>query len=78
MAAQEFNCLTPDNQMKWSYIEPVRGKVNYSDADQVVSFAKQNGMKVRGHTLIWNQRMPEWANGLQKTELEESMKTHIT
>jgi endo-1,4-beta-xylanase len=53
LAAQELNCLTPENAMKWSSIEGSKGQLHYSEGDQLVSFAQQNGMKVRGHTLVW-------------------------
>jgi endo-1,4-beta-xylanase len=80
VAGQEFNCVTPENQMKWDAIEGNRGQKNWGPAEKVVQFAQQHGMKVRGHTLIWHSQLPGWVSGLEhnKTELDSVMKTHIT
>jgi endo-1,4-beta-xylanase len=51
--SEEFNCLTPGNEMKWQSIEKIRGEVQYTDADKLVEFGQQNHMKIRGHPLIW-------------------------
>ena len=77
IAAQQFNCLTPENQMKWDAIEGNRGQKNYGPADQLVQYAQTSGMKVRGHTLVWHSQVPGWVNGLAKGELENVMKAHI-
>ena len=77
IAAQEFNSLTPENEMKWSSIENTRGQKNYKEADQLVEFAEQHGMKVRGHNLIWHEQVPQWINQLNKTALEQVMNAHI-
>jgi endo-1,4-beta-xylanase len=53
LAAEELNCLTPDRAMKWDGVENNRGQLTYSGGDQLVAFAQQHGMKVRGHCLIW-------------------------
>jgi endo-1,4-beta-xylanase len=77
-AAQQFNCMTAENEMKWDAVEGTRNRPNYGPADQLVSFAKSSGMKVRGHTLIWHAQIPSWLNGLSKNDLEAAMKKHIT
>jgi endo-1,4-beta-xylanase len=50
---EEFNSLTPGNEMKWQSVEGTRGQLKYTDADKLVEFGQQNHMKIRGHTLIW-------------------------
>ena len=81
IAAQQFNCLTPENQIKWDAIEGNRGHKNYGPADQLVQYAQMSGMKVRGHTLVWHSQVQAqsggWVNGLAKGELENVMKAHI-
>jgi len=78
VAADNFNCVTPGNEMKWESIERTKGSPTYTSGDQLVSFAQQNSMKVRGHTLLWHQQIPSWLNSLSKTDLEAAMKKHIT
>ena len=63
--------------MKWDGIENTRGHYTYEGADQLVQFAQQHGMKVRGHTLIWHNALPKWVKELNKTTLEQVMYAHI-
>src|SRR5438067_4771098 len=58
--ARECNILTPENAMKWDHIEPARNVWSWKDADEIVGFARQHGMKVRGHSLVWHQQLPQW------------------
>nr|AMD09876.1 endo-1,4-beta-endoxylanase [Mesosa myops] len=78
IAAAEFNSLTPENEMKWDAVEPSQGNYNYGQADQLVQFAQQNGMKIRGHTLVWHSQVPGWVNGLSGDTLHQVMIDHIT
>jgi endo-1,4-beta-xylanase len=75
---EEFNSLTPGNEMKWQSVEGTKGQLKYTDADKLVELGQQNHMKIRGHTLIWHSQIPDWLNSLSKTELESTMKKHIT
>ena len=61
--AREFNVLTPENEMKFSSVQPTRGAFRYTQADSMVAFARANGMKVRGHTLAWYSQLPAWVTG---------------
>lgn len=80
LVAKEFNMIVCENEMKFSKLQPQRGVFDFDKADKAVSFAKENNMKIRGHTLIWHTSLPDWiANGnFSKTELIEIMREHIT
>ncbi|KAL1512793.1 hypothetical protein ABEB36_002323 [Hypothenemus hampei] len=78
IAAAEFNSLTPENEMKWDAVEPSQGNYNYGPADQLVQFGQQNGMKIRGHTLVWHSQVPSWVSGLSGDTLHQTMISHIT
>jgi endo-1,4-beta-xylanase len=54
--------LTPEIHLKWNSIEWQRNEFNFSPVDDLLSFADENGMTVRGHTLIWEQSTPQWAS----------------
>lgn len=58
--AHEFSVLTPENDMKHERIHPARDVYRFEPADSLVTFADVNGMKVRGHTLIWHQQLATW------------------
>ncbi|KAL8061923.1 hypothetical protein ABFX02_02G114200 [Erythranthe guttata] len=50
---KRFTAATFDNEMKWYYTEAHQGLENYTVPDAMVSFFKQNGIAVRGHTILW-------------------------
>ena len=81
--AQQFSAVTPGNEMKWGVVEPVQGQFDWSGADNLVSFAEQNGQLVRGYTLLWHNQLPNWlttgvANGtISTTQLWGLLEQHI-
>jgi endo-1,4-beta-xylanase len=77
--AREFDQLEPENEMKWAVLRPRREQFDFVPADELVRFAKQNGMAVRGHTLLWHQAVPKWLADGHWTwaELSQLMAQHI-
>ncbi len=49
-----FNQMTAGNIMKMGYLHPQESTFTFDQADQFVSFANANNIKVHGHTLIWH------------------------
>ncbi len=77
-AAREHNYVTAENEMKWGSIEPSRGNFNFGSADQIVNFALDNDMKIKGHTLVWGEQLPSWVEGISSaTDLRAAMVDHI-
>ena len=66
--ADQYSILTPENEMKWSAIEPAPGVYDFSRADLDVSFAKDHGMAVRGHNLAWGRDNPTWLTSMPYTK----------
>lgn len=76
--SQEFNYMTPDNAMKWDATEGSEGGFNYGAADAIVNAAKQKGIKVKGHCLVWHSQLPSWvSNSKGKDRVLGIMKKHI-
>lgn len=81
--ATEFSSITAENVMKWEVVEPVRGERDYQAADELVAFAKRNGQRVRGHTLVWHNQIPAWltagveAGEIDAAELRGILRAHI-
>jgi len=71
--------VVPENVMKWETIQPGKDTFNFTDGDAVVEFAHDNGMQVRGHTLIWHQQLPPWLTSgtFTRDELLDIMHQHI-
>src|SRR5699024_8447850 len=57
---KHFNSITAENEMKFEELQPEPGQFTFDVADKIVAFAKGNGMKVRGHTLVWHNQTPDW------------------
>lgn len=84
LVVQHFNSLTAENAMKMGPIHPKENEYYWKDADSIVAFAQRNGMKLRGHTLLWHNQTPAWLfvdnNGktVSREILLQRLKDHIT
>jgi endo-1,4-beta-xylanase len=75
--AREFDSLSPENEMKWEAIEPSPGHFSFEAGDQLVAFAGDNGIRMRGHTLVWHSQLAYWVKGLKADALRAAMARHI-
>ncbi len=59
---EQFQILTPENCMKPQAVHPTEAEWNFADADRFVNFAKENGLEVVGHCLVWakDDRTDPW------------------
>jgi endo-1,4-beta-xylanase len=78
--AREFSTVTAENAMKWESVEPTRGTYRWTDSDELLAFARQHRMRVRGHTLVWHNQLPAWLTGgtFTNSELRQILRQHIT
>jgi endo-1,4-beta-xylanase len=77
IVAAQFSTVTPENTMKWDFIEPSRGDFNFDPAGQIVDRARAAGQKVRGHTLVWFFQLPDWVKKLDPAQLRAATREHI-
>ena len=67
--AANFTSVTPENAMKWTVIRPQADEWDWAAADEIVDFAEQEGLDVRGHTLVWGQDagngLPAWLEQIE-------------
>ena len=78
LQSQQFNMVTPGNEMKWDTTEPSNGTFNFGPGDQIVSYAQANGERVRCHNLVWQSQLPSWVSSLPASQVQAAMETHIT
>ncbi|MDQ6417873.1 endo-1,4-beta-xylanase [Paenibacillus sp. LHD-117] len=57
---KHVNWLVAENVMKPDSIHPAEETFNWSNADKIVAFAKENGMEIRYHTLVWHSQVGAW------------------
>lgn len=77
---REFNVLTPENDMKHVRIHPEEERYDFDRADALVEFAEAEGMRVRGHTLVWHRQLAEWLTGGSWTaeQAEALLREHVS
>ena len=78
--SREFNLCVAENAFKMESFRPARDRFDFQQVDRLCAFAQTNGMKLRGHTLVWHQQMPGWLSQGHWTRDEALaiMKDHIT
>ncbi|RYJ44963.1 endo-1,4-beta-xylanase [Flavobacterium beibuense] len=80
---QQFNSISPENDLKWENIHPAPGIYNFNPADKYVKTGMESDMFIIGHTLVWHSQTPDWVftdeheNLLTREQLLERMKSHI-
>lgn len=72
----EFSAVTPGNDMKHERLAPSQGSYSFAAADAIVAFAQANGMRVRGHTLVWGSQIARWVT--TGTWTQEQARTMLT
>lgn len=74
---QEFDELV-SNEFHWSVLQPEGpGKWDWSRADNAVPAARDLGLPLRGHAILWYQMIPEWFAGLPVKEREKALVAHV-
>lgn len=83
-----FDSITCENNMKPNFIRTDSGATtanyttaasyNYSNADAIVNFAKNNNMKMLGHVLWYDANTPKFVRDLQSSQaLTSTVMTNI-
>ena len=64
LMARECSLIVAENETKWQAIQPRPGEFRFTAADEMFAWAKQEGMGIRGHTLVWQtpKWLPRWVN----------------
>ena len=81
---KDFNSITAENDMKPQPTEPAYGQFNWENADKIANFCRSNGIKLRGHCLMWHAQIGELmykdekGDLVSKEKLFQNMKHHIT
>ena len=57
---KQFNSVTAENAWKPGEIHPEEGVWNFSLADSIANFCRENGIKMRGHCLCWHAQFADW------------------
>ncbi|HSJ78432.1 MAG TPA: endo-1,4-beta-xylanase [Erythrobacter sp.] len=60
----ECGIVVAENEMKWQALRPSPTAYTFDRMDEIVRWAQENSLAVRGHTLLWHrpQWFPNWLN----------------
>lgn len=75
---RECDMVVTEDALKWDHLRPTRQSFDFADADAIVRFARDAGLGVRGHALVFHGQVPDWLDRLgSKAEAEAEMRGHI-
>ena len=76
--ARHCQVIVGEGGLKWPNIRPSRDVFDFTLGDQMLAFARSNGLEMRGHTLAWCDGMPDWTRAIgSATEAERELRQHI-
>lgn len=78
VAMDQFNSMTAEFEMKPNIIAPTEGEFNFERADQLVDWAIENNIEVRGHALLWHESTPDYFLEGTPEQIRARLETYIT
>lgn len=58
--ANECGVLVPEWDLKWATLRPDINSFDFTYADWLANYARNQKMLFRGHTLVWHDSLPAW------------------
>ena len=78
IVTSEFNSITPENSLKWLYLQPSPNKFNFIAADKYVALGIKNNMNIVGHALVWHNQLADFMkNTSSSAAFTNHVKNHI-
>jgi Beta-1,4-xylanase len=83
MYKKQYNVVTAENAMKPDKLSTAKGVYDYTDADKLINWAQNNGIKVHAHTLVWHSQSAAWlnkdgsGNALTRADAKANMEEYI-
>ena len=75
---REFNTITPENSLKWMFIQPRPNKFNFKAADKYVEMGLKNNMYIVGHALVWHAQLADFMQNIDNSaEARKHVDNHI-
>jgi len=70
--------IVPVYELKWPTLRPDAHTFAFDKADALLDFARQNGLTMRGHNLVWYADLPEWTKQIKDAQsAERVLRDHI-
>ena len=70
-----FNSAVHENALKWYSTEKTRGKGTYENADIMLKWCQDNGLRMRGHCVYWcvAKHVQQWIKALDDDALRVTL-----
>ncbi len=76
--SEECGMVVAEASFKWDQVHPTPDKFAFEQADDLMTLAVRRHLRVRGHTLVWHEAMPDWLlKELSPAEGEDILTKHI-
>ena len=78
IVTSEFNSITPENSLKWMFIQPTPNSFDFDAADKYVELGLKNKMHIVGHALVWHSQLADFMNTSSSSlEFSKHVENHI-
>ena len=78
IVTSEFNSITPENSLKWMFLQPFPNKFNFGAADKYVELGIKNNMHIVGHALVWHNQLADFMKTtVSRSEFKKHVENHI-
>jgi endo-1,4-beta-xylanase len=78
IVTSEFNSITPENSLKWMFLQPFPNKFNFGAADKYVELGIKNNMHIVGHALVWHNQLADFMKTTgSRSEFKKHVENHI-
>jgi endo-1,4-beta-xylanase len=84
LVARECSLIVAENEMKWQALQPTPGAYRFGPADEMLAWARKNGIDMRGHNLFWQAEkwLPGWVaaqdfGARPASAVERLMREHV-
>jgi endo-1,4-beta-xylanase len=78
LIAEQYGIIVPEGELKWRALRPSRNQFEFAQSDALFAFAKDHHLRVRGHTMVWHNSVPEWLeNSSKDLDVRQLLVDHI-
>ncbi len=78
LIAEQYGIVVPENELKWVALRPAQDQFDFKLSDALFDFAQAHHLKVRGHTMVWHNSVPDWLkSGAAKLDVRKLLIDHI-
>jgi endo-1,4-beta-xylanase len=78
LVTAQYGILVSERELKWRALRPSKDEFDFTQSDALFAFANSRRMKVRGHTMVWHNSVPDWlSNGAGQLDVSQLLIDHI-